>query len=82
MIGFALPMVWMNERKEVKIYKLIEKTRKDCIPDVPNGEVSSNDNLKLIHTTGKTTTDKPTQDERFSVSVDSSMKLKREVEMY
>ena len=27
LIGFALPMVWMNERKQVKIYKVLDKGR-------------------------------------------------------
>ena len=82
LIGLALPMVWMNERKQVKIYKLIEKARKSCIPNAPATEVSENDNFKLVHTSAHTSTQKPTEDERFSVSIADSMKLKREVEMY
>ena len=27
LIGFALPMIWMNERKQVKIYKTIEQAK-------------------------------------------------------
>ena len=60
LIGLALPMVWMNERKQVKIFKLIEKARKSAIPDAPSGEVSQNDNFKLVHTSATTTTQEPT----------------------
>ena len=60
LIGFALPMVWMNERKQVKIFKVIEKARKACIPNVPSKEVSQNDNFKLVHTSGHTSTHGPT----------------------
>ena len=43
---------------------------------------NDNDNFKLIHSSGTTKTDEPTQDERFSVSINDSMKVKRLVEMY
>jgi hypothetical protein len=75
-------MVWMNERKQVKIFKLIARARKLAVPNAPSGEVISNDNFKLIHTSAETTTQKPIEDERFSVTVPDSMKLKRVVEMY
>jgi hypothetical protein len=82
LIGFALPMVWMNERKQVKIYKLIEKARTSCIPEVPATEVSENDNFKLIHTSAHTATQSPSEDQQFGVVVNDSMKLKRVVEMH
>jgi len=75
-------MVWMNERKQVKIYKLIEKARTSCIPEVPATEVSENDNFKLIHTSAHTATQSPSEDQQFGVVVNDSMKLKRVVEMH
>ena len=74
-------MVWMNERKQVKIYKLISRARDSAVPNAPTGEVISNDNFKLIHTSAATTTEEPVDDEQFNVSVADCMKLKRVVEM-
>jgi hypothetical protein len=82
LIGFAIPMVWMNERKQVKIFKLIEKARKACIPDVPASEVSQNDNFKLVHSSAHTSTEGPTHDETFGAAVGESMKIRRVIEMY
>jgi len=56
LIGFALPMVWMNERKQVKIFKLIARARKLAVQNAPNGEVRGDDNFKLVHTSATTTT--------------------------
>lgn len=62
LIAFALPMVWMNERKQVKIYKLIDNARTSAIPEAPATEPSDNDNFKLIHTSAHTSTDAPSED--------------------
>ena len=67
MIGLALPMVWMNERKQVKIYKLIERARELALANAPTGEVISEDNFKLIHTSATTTTEQSTMDEELCV---------------
>jgi len=59
MIGFALPIVWMNERKQVKIYKLIDRARNDAISISSPKSVSDGDNFKLVHTSGDTSTQEP-----------------------
>lgn len=82
LIGLALPMVWMNERKQVKIYKLIEKARELAVANAPSGEVISNYNFKLIHTSATTTTEAPIDDQELNLTVEDSIKVKRVVEMY
>ena len=56
LILFAIPMIWFNERKLVRMYKLFEKARKAVVPDIAINEVRGVDNLRLIHAVGKTTT--------------------------
>lgn len=31
LIAFALPMIWMNERKDVKIYKVISRGKSEVV---------------------------------------------------
>ena len=72
----------MNERKAVKIYKVIAKARELAIANAPSGEVISNYNFKLIHTSATTTTEQPVDDQELNLTVEDSMKVKRVVEMY
>ena len=81
MICFALPMIWFNERKLVRIYKLIGKARKVVVKDIAINEVRGANDLKLIHATGKTVTHTPLSDESFGIHLDQTIKLKRTVEM-
>ena len=55
LIWIALPMVWMNERKQVRIYDLIDLAKKKVV-NVDIDEVESKNNYELVHATGKTFT--------------------------
>jgi hypothetical protein len=81
MICFAYPMVWMNERKLVKIYKVIAAGRENCVEancEEPNEE----NNFKLVHAKGTTSTEKTLDDELFGLSKEGLVKLRRDVEVY
>ena len=81
-ICIALPLVWFNEKKQVKIYKLLSAGKKAVVQNVSINEVRKENNLKLIHAQGLMTTDAPISDERFSISCENTVKLQRVVEMY
>ena len=81
MIFFALPMIWMNERKDVKIYKVITQGRENVIEADPNDPQEDNMH-KLIHVKGETTTQSQTADEMFGLVYDEILKIKRTVEVF
>ena len=81
MIFFALPMIWMNERKDVKIYKVITQGRENVIEADPNDPQEDN-MYKLIHVKGETTTQSQTADEMFGLVYDEILKIKRTVEVF
>ena len=55
LIWCALPMIWMNERKDVKIYKVILDGQKAYIEADPNKPRKS-DKFALVHMSGRTST--------------------------
>jgi hypothetical protein len=56
LIGLALPMVWFNEKHQVKIYALIKKGRKQAISDDNYEKELSSKNFKLVHASDLTST--------------------------
>lgn len=82
MIGIALPMVWMNERKQVKIYKTLKKAENDVVRNVNQDIPDEQKNYSLVHLNGKTHVEKSLSDTMFNITVEDSMKLIRSVEMY
>ena len=67
-------MVWMNERKQVRIYDLIDLAKKKVV-NVDIDEVESKNNYELVHATGKTFTLQNIVDERFSIGLGQTIKL-------
>ena len=55
MIGFALPMVWMNERRDVKTYKVIQAAR-DNVREVEVDAPAEDNNFQLARASGRATT--------------------------
>ena len=55
LIWIALPMVWMNERRDVRFYKLI-KTALRAVRPVDANNPDPDMNFKLVHATGPATT--------------------------
>lgn len=82
MLSFAFPILWNNERKQVKIEALYhkgEKDAKDC-EDLKHPKESQN--LQLIYASGETRNESKLSDEDFGVTVENSVKIIRTVEMY
>jgi hypothetical protein len=50
MISFALPVIWMNERKQAKMYSLITKATKAVIRNCDSEDVMGGNNFELVHT--------------------------------
>ena len=55
LIWLALPMVWMNERKQVKMFKIVQKGRENFV-EVQIDDVKDDNNYKLVHGSGRCTT--------------------------
>ena len=54
-IACAIPIIWMNERRQVKIGQLIEAAETSYIRADPE-KVSDDNDFELIHVTAKTST--------------------------
>lgn len=74
-------MVWMNERKLVKIYKVIAAGREACVEANPE-EPTAENNQKLVHAKGMLSTEKVVEDEAFGLAKEGLVKLRRDVEVY
>lgn len=80
-IWIALPMVWMNERKNVKIYQTILKGEEALIEAdafKPEPEKKS----ELVHMQGRTSTFEPVGDALFGLLYGDTIKVKRSVEVF
>jgi hypothetical protein len=81
LICFALPIVWMNERKQVKIYKIIMKAREACKESTADS-VMDNHNFELVHTTGMLQTKIQVGDTSMNYFRFNTVKVRRDVEIY
>ena len=74
-------MVWMNERKQVRMFKVVQAGR-DNVTEVQIDSVSDQDNYKLVHASGRCSTNEQVSDERFKITKEDTVKIKRVVEVY
>ena len=74
LIWCALPMIWMNERKDVKIYKVIQAGQKAYVEADP-AMPKEHDKFALVHMTGRTSTFEPVSDQDFGISYMDTIKL-------
>jgi hypothetical protein len=81
-ICFSFPVLWNNERKQVKIAALLLKAEKECIEVGDISTPKDENNFKLVYASGVTNNEDEITDSEFNVSVDSSVKLIRCVEMF
>ena len=81
LICTALPMVWMNERRQVKIYKVITKARESC-KESSADSVMDNHNFELVHTTGNLHTKIQCGDRVLNYFKYETVKIRRDVEVY
>ena len=66
MIAFALPMIWMNERKQVKMDK-INGLGKEEVRTISIDEPKEEELYKLAHCSGVVTTSIPVVDATFGL---------------
>lgn len=84
MITCAFPMIWFNERRQVRTYKLISKAE-EMAKECPNPDtVDDGLDQELVHTSGTiTTSGEEVQDALINgVTVTEALKLSRFVEIY
>ena len=74
-------MIWMNERKDVKIYKVITAGREAVVEADPNDPQEDN-MMQLVHVNGETSTEAQVNDEMFGLTYNDVLKIKRTVEVY
>ena len=48
----AFPILWNNERKQVRMASLINKARKLCVESVDAKQPLAENNFKLVHVSG------------------------------
>lgn len=78
---FVIPMTWLNERNNARIYYVLTRAMEEVLPFQNCNQVKWQSNFKLVHCIGRTNTDKPVKDDRFNVSLDQTIRLIRRVEM-
>jgi len=82
LIWFALPLVWMNERKNIKVWNVIVKGRAECCNDIDIDAPDANNEKKLVHARGIVTTSIPITDSVFALGHENACRLRRVVEVY
>jgi hypothetical protein len=80
LFAFAFPVLWMNEGRAVKTEKSL-KEGQGAVVSVPSDKIDAANEHKLVHLTGRATTDETLKDADFLVAR-NAIKLRRTVEMY
>jgi len=76
----AFPLLWWNEGRAVKTARSLKEGERTVISVVADRVDPSNEG-KLVHVTGRATTDEIVKDAMFGVSA-NAIKLRRDVQMY
>jgi hypothetical protein len=82
LISFSLPIVWMNERKQVKIAQTIVKAKKCIKKDISVEDPNEENNFELVHAKGLVSTSAPVVDSVFALEQENTIKIQRIVEVY
>lgn len=82
LISFSLPIVWMNERKQVKIAQTIIKAKKCVKKDISVEDPNEENNFELVHARGLVSTSAPLVDSVFALEHENAIKIERLVEVY
>ena len=85
-IGFVVfvtgfPIIFYNEQRMVKAWRLINSAVKSCITDVDPWSIDAAKDNCLVHVKGKSTGG-TLEDVDFGIRIPNCAKLRREVEMY
>ncbi len=77
----AFPLLFWNEGRAVRTEKSLNEGA-GAVVSIPASEVNSAFEQKLVHLTGRATTDETLSDPEFGVTAPSAIALRRNVEMY
>ncbi|HVS32579.1 MAG TPA: TMEM43 family protein [Thermoanaerobaculia bacterium] len=77
----AFPLLFWNEGRAVRTEKSLNEGA-GAVVSIPASEVNSAFEQKLVHLTGRATTDETLTDPEFGVTAPSAIALRRNVEMY
>ncbi|CAD7970066.1 unnamed protein product [Amoebophrya sp. A25] len=79
---FAFPLLWGNESRQAKMWRLFGRARKIVVSDV--AKCDDNNDRRLVHVPGVTSTEDVLKDkEGFGITLNGGcLALTREVEMY
>ena len=78
---FVIPMTWLNERKNARIFYVLSRAMEEVIPFQNCNQIKWSSNFNLVHCIGRTNTDSPVNDDRFNISLEQTIRLVRRVEM-
>eukprot|EP00347_Sterkiella_histriomuscorum_P006683 403351833 len=82
LICFSFPILWNNERKQVRIAALLIEGEKNVVDCQDYKQPETSQDMKLIYASGQTQSDSVIVDEHFGVQISNSVKLIRSVEMF
>jgi len=80
LIGISFVLLFWNEGRAVKTMKTLKEGKGIVVP-IRADKLDPENNGKLVHVTGKATTEEILEDSVFNVSI-RAIKLKRVVQMY
>ncbi len=69
LICFSFPILWMNERKQVRMEKVIKKGKKACEDGSDINKPHEGQNMKLVYQCGDTRNESIIVDKTFTIEV-------------
>jgi len=75
-------MIWMNERRQVKMYKVLNQAKEECVQNVDPSDPKQGNDMCCVHMQGDLTVDKPLEDATFRIQFPNAIRMVRSVEMY
>lgn len=78
----AFPFLFWNEGRSLHRYQTLAEGRDVVVENVSTDNVAADNEAQLIHVTGFADAHEELTDQKFQVSVNDMLKLKRSVEMY
>ena len=76
----SFPLLWWNEGRAVHTYRSLQEGA-GAVVSVPAGRVDPGNEGKLVHLSGRATTDEVLANPTFTISA-NALRLRRDVEMY
>jgi len=81
LLSFAIPMIWLNERKLARIYYVLTRARGEVVLNQDKSKAVWQNNFRLVHCVGRNSTEEAVRDDQFSIALESCIRLSRRVEM-